>query len=324
MNELHDQTPQAALLDHRRMPSRIPGLTGEQAREWREFWRWAAAAEIAELPGGGFPASAVLAYLEEVGGTLATRRGRVTAINEAHRCERTPVPGEAEAIRRALNPDRGARLDASRARADALLPQLPVTGWPEGLRGRRDAVIVLLGTSGLRWAQIAALIQRDIRVTDTAVTVGAQPLVELPATGDPQTCPVTVFRRWHAVLAHAPDPRGHLIAERILTDTDHGPEPELLEHFADQPYLTDFDARGIAAGYIGELDPLPAETIAAITLGLVLPEPARAAVGVLDSDYYERGVAARHRDQRILDELDDILDRIDAWEVPAILDFPPG
>lgn len=128
------------------------------------------------------------------------------------------------------------------------------------------------------------------------------------------------------VLAHAPEPRGHLVAERILSasDSDHRPEPELLEHFAEQPYLTDFDDRGIAAGYIGELDPLPAETIAAITFGLVLPEPARVAAGMLDPGYYERGVAARHRDQRILDELDDILDRMDAFAVPGVLDFPPS
>ncbi|MFD4406739.1 hypothetical protein ACFWPH_28650 [Nocardia sp. NPDC058499] len=306
------------------MPSRIPGLTGEQAREWREFWRWAAAADIAELPTGGFCASAVLAYLEKVGGTLATRRGRVTAINEAHRRQRTPVPGEAEAVRRALNPGRAARLDAARARADQIVAQLPATGWPEGLRGRRDAVIVLLGTSGLRWAQIAALTQRDIRVTETAVTVGAQPLIELPATGDPETCPVAVFRHWHEVLAHAPEPRGHLVAERLLTDPDHSPNPQLLEAFAGQPYLTEFDDRGIAAGYIGELDPLPADTIAAITTSLVLPDPARTAAGVLDPGYYERGVAARHRDQQILDELDDILDRIDAFAIPGVLDFPPG
>ncbi|MEU1527127.1 hypothetical protein ABZ413_33560 [Nocardia rhamnosiphila] len=131
-----------------------------------------------------------------------------------------------------------------------------------------------------------------------------------------------VFRRWHAVLAHAAEPGGHLIAERILTDPEHN-DPELLEKYSDQPYLTDFDTRGIADGYIGDLDPLPAETIARITLTALLPQPARVTTGMLDPGYYERGVAARHRTQPILDELDDFFDRIDAITVPAVLDFPP-
>lgn len=54
-----------ALDEYRRGPSTIPGLTGEHAREWRQFARWAAATDIAELPDGGYPAAAVLGYLAE-------------------------------------------------------------------------------------------------------------------------------------------------------------------------------------------------------------------------------------------------------------------
>jgi hypothetical protein len=322
MTELHDD-PHIVSGDGGHVDTVIPGLTGEKAREWRRFVRWTRVTEQPVLPGGGFSAAVVLAYLDEQAGAAGMRRNRVTALNAAHHRMGWPVPGDGEAVRRALNPKRTRRLAEQRALADQTLRQLPTTGWPEGLHGRRDAVILLLGTAGLRWAHIAGLTQSQVRVTDDMVTVGAQPLVELPATGDPETCPVAVFRRWQAVLAHAAEPRGHLVAERILTGS--GPDdPELLETFADQPYLTDFDARGIADGYIGELDPLPAETIATITLTAVLPEQARVPVGVLDPTYHERGVAARHRAKPILDELDDILDRIEAFSVPAILDFPPA
>ncbi|WP_459548564.1 hypothetical protein [Nocardia sp. X0981] len=307
----------------RSVTTALPGLTGEKAREWRQFVRWARATDQPALPGGGYSAAVTLSYLEENSGTSGMRRNRVTALNAAHHLMGWPAPGDAEPVRRALNPERAARLSDMRAQADPTLRRLPTTSWPEGLWGRRDAVILLLGTAGLRWAQIANLTQNQIRVTHAAVTVGAQPLVELPATGEPETCPVAVFRRWQAILAHAPEPRGHLIAERILTGAE-GDDPELLEAFSGQPYLTEFDACGIAHGYIGELDPLPAETIATITLAAVRPCPAATAATALDPNYYQRGIAARHRAQPLLHELDDILDRIEALPVPAVLDFPPG
>lgn len=304
------------------VPNARPVLTGEKAREWRQFMRWAHAIDQLELSGGGYPADAVLAYLDENPGTPGVQRNRVTALNAAHYRMGWPIPGHSEAVRRALNPTRTTRLGNLRARADRTLRQLPTTGWPEGLRGRRDAVILLLGTAGLRWAHIAGISQGQVRVTDTAVIVGPQPLVELPATHEPETCPVAIFRRWQAVLAHAPEPRGHLVAERILTGTGRE-DPELLDAFAEQPYLTGFDARGIANGSVAALDPLPAETIATIALTAVRPHPAAAAPAKLDPDYYQRGIAARRRAQTLLHELDDILDRLEALTIPAVLDFPP-
>ncbi|MGW4719465.1 hypothetical protein [Nocardia sp. NPDC004260] len=301
----------------------VAGLGREHAREWRQFARWAAAADHTALPAN---AATVLAYLAEHPGTPATQRGRVTAINTAHQRAGHPAPGEAEAVRRALNPGRGARLDAARDRAAALLPQLPVTGWTDGLHGRRDAVILLLATSGLSWRQIAALTQREVTVTDTAVTIGPQPLVELPATGLPASCPVRVFRRWIAVLAHAPKATGHLEMERILTSTTEAdPSPVLPPVYGALPFLTDFDDRGLATGYVDELDPLTAETIAAITTEHLLRQHGSTPAGDLDPDYYARGVAARWRTQPILDELDDLLDRFDALTARLTLnDFETG
>ncbi|WP_280250266.1 hypothetical protein [Nocardia abscessus] len=119
MIEPHDSELNTALDKYRRLTSLLSGLGREHAREWRQFVRWAAATDHSALPAS---APTVLAYLAEHPGTLATQRGRVTALSAAHQQVGHPAPGEAEAVRRALNPGRGARPDAARARAAALLP----------------------------------------------------------------------------------------------------------------------------------------------------------------------------------------------------------
>ncbi len=248
-------------------------------------------------------------------GTPATQRGRVTALTAAHQRAGLPIPGKAEAVRRLLNPGRAARLARARARVEQLLVRLPVTGWPHGLRRRRDAVILLLATAGLSWRRIAALTQADLTITDTAVSIGPQPLAAvLDATGVPASCPVAVCRRWAQIAAHAPAATGHLTNEQILTDSDSGggehgvpAAVSLPPQYARQPLLCEFDDRGLALGYVAELDPLTPDPIT---------EPGR-----LDPGYYERGVAARWRDQPIRDELDDLLDRLET-ELDRHLNLP--
>ncbi|MGW4241233.1 hypothetical protein [Nocardia sp. NPDC004722] len=300
----------------------VPGLRGDAAREWRQFARWAAAAEYPVLP---TTADAVLAYLAEHPGTPATQRGRVSALNAAHKATKLPIPGAAEAVRRALNPGRAHRLSPLRAHADTIIAGLPVTGWPDALTGRRDAVILQLATEGLSWHQISGLRQAEITLTELAVTVGAQPLLVLPATGT-AACPVRVFSRWATVVTHAPAATGHIRLEQLLTDADstaavvgadsgaaevYVPQ-QFPERYAEQPLLCTFDERGMACGYIDELEPLSPDAVADIATGHLLAPPAPGAGGELDSDWFERGIAARWRFKVISDELDDLLDRVDA------------
>ncbi|MGW4241221.1 hypothetical protein [Nocardia sp. NPDC004722] len=210
---------------------------------------------------------------------------RVGALNAAHRLADKPLPGAAEAVRRALNPGRAQRLHAMAVHADHLITALPVTGWPDALTGRRDAVILQLSTGGLSWQQIAALTQAEVTVTTQGVRIGSQPLLELPTTGGP-ACPVRVFSRWARVVAHAPAATGHIALERVLTATETQPADE-TEVFVPQPFpaeyaglplLCEFDARGLAHGHIDGLDPLHPEVVAEIALTHLLdpPRPAQA------------------------------------------------
>lgn len=56
--------------------------------------------------------------------------------------------------------------------------------------------------------------------------------------------------------------------------------------------------------------PLPLEAIAGITRALLCAAPTSPG-HQLDSDYYDRGLAARRRERPILGELDDLLDQFD-------------
>lgn len=301
------------------MIRRVAGMTGERKREWEQFARWCVAAELPELPAD---AATVLAYLtDDPDARIGTRRARVGAINEAHRREGAPVPGDAESVRQALNPGRAERMTGYRARIDHILPRLPAEGWPTGLTGRRDAVILLLAAAGLSWRQIAALPQRDVHIDDDAVIIGTLlhrdgrdvvpvPLGELPATGDPATCPVAVFRRWAELLGVAPPATGHIHLEQILTGATD-PDPVLRPEYRGLPFITGFDRSGFPLGLPGELDQLTADTIATITAAHLTAPPPPQPSAELDPSYYERGIAARARTKEISDDLDALFARLD-------------
>ncbi|UGT61807.1 hypothetical protein [Nocardia asteroides] len=322
-----DNEDDDALAELDELLARVEGLRGEHQREWIQFAVWATAHQHPVLPA---PAAVLAAYLDAYPGTLATQRGRATAITAAHRAAcRTPgdplpittgpvpprglpSPADAETIRRLLRPGRAARLAAARAEIEPAIAALPTHGWPDALHGRRDALVLHLVVAGLSWDTIAALCQRDICLTGTAVAVGTQPLITLPATGHPATCPVAVMRRWAAVLAHAPRATGHITLEPLLTTPPPGAEPEigLLPEWADQPLLCGFDERGFAEGVIDELNPLTRSHIIEIYTSREALTPPPAGIE-LSTDWHERGIAARHRDHAAGHDLDDLLTRLE-------------
>ncbi|MBF6216108.1 hypothetical protein IU487_34490 [Nocardia puris] len=276
--------------------------------------RWGIAAGRPVVPA---PAQVLLDYLAAHPGTPATQRGRVTALTAAHQRAGLPTPGEAEAVRRLLNPGRAARLARARARVEQLLVRLPVTGWPHGLRRRRDAVILLLATAGLSWRRIAALTQADLTITDTAVSIGPQPLAVLDATGVPASCPVAVCRRWAQIAAHAPaaSPTNRssptataaaaasTVCPRRCPCRRSTPASRCCANSttADWPWATATSSTRSPPSRSPPSSPPP-------TCSPPTPSPSRAGSTPATN---ERGVAARWRDQPIRDELDDLLDRLE-------------
>ncbi|WP_040712766.1 hypothetical protein [Nocardia takedensis] len=199
---------------------------------------------------------------------------------------RQPEPGRTEPLRRLLNPARGPRRARAADRVHALLPALPTSGWPAGLFGRRDAVLLTLAAAGLPFTRIAALRQGDVRIDDDAVTIGHQPQLVLPATGDPHRCPVTIVRRWAAVLIHAPHPGVPALLEHHFTRDDAMPPTAPEPDHRHLPLLTGFDWRGTSLALPGHLAALSPAHLAGLA-------------------------AARHRADALAADLDELFDRLD-------------
>ncbi|MEV6102345.1 hypothetical protein [Nocardia sp. NPDC051981] len=68
----------------------------------------------------------------------------------------------------------------------------------------------------------------------------------------------------------------------------------------------------MAHGYIDELEPLRPDTVADIATAHLLAPPVPGGGPDLDTGWHERGIAARWRMKAVSDELDDLLDRVDA------------
>lgn len=73
--------------------------------------------------------------------------------------------------------------------------------------------------------------------------------------------------------------------------------PELQrfsEQYRTQPLLCGFDERGMAHGYIDELDPLSPDAVADIATTHLLAPSQPGAGRSLDTDWFEHGTAARY------------------------------
>lgn len=310
------------------------GLSVEQARLWNEFVIWCTASGHAPLPtaDGAERATSAVAlhgYLRANRRDRAgTRRARVTAVNAAYRAHGHPLPGLAEPVRRLLNPGRADRYADISVRVDALLPDIPTHGWPIGVHGRRDAALLVLAAAGLSFPVLAGLRQGDVTITDDAVTVGEQPLVVLPATGDLHRCPVRVLRRWAAVVRLVPH---HLAAAALesglTTRTPPLGEDEFMHGYGDAALFGGFDVRGRPTGHIGTVDHVDADHLTEVAAARLagrtgthlepLPEPEAEVVPepeiVLDPTAFDRGIVKRraHNDlAALLDRLDQMIDDV--------------
>lgn len=169
--------------------------------------------------------------------SLQRRRDAIAAIHAAHNL---PDPTSDAVVRQTLSWIRATRLAGTPAptpretlrpdHLDQMLHQLPAADWPDGVRRRRDRLILLAGSGGLRDTEIVALTLDDI-------TVHADPdqhasLLEVrlhPAAGDdsvvliphqepPLACPVCAYVNWVELL-EAHDEGGDSQVQQLLAPT---------------------------------------------------------------------------------------------------------
>ena len=173
------------------------------AADWSLFSDWCAATGRVALPAA--PAT-IVAFLQENRAAAHTHRRRVTAINRIHLEHGHQPPGGDPAVRDWLTQQLGQPERADRRPAksvvDEVIARIPVGGWPTGLFGRRDALLVLLRhRGGLTHRQLVDLTSNDLTIdTDRRLHVAIGDGQVLESADDPAVCPACIWRRWRTLL----------------------------------------------------------------------------------------------------------------------------
>ncbi|CCW09931.1 hypothetical protein QLG13_00625 [Rhodococcus aetherivorans] len=316
----HNDTRQESLSE-RAIPARY-------RHDWALFVDWCTATDQPCLPA---TPEALALFLREHPAAPATLRRRVSAINTVHTRRGHPAPGRNETVRRRLDAARAVRLDRLASLLLCKAAELPTTGWPSGLFGRRDALLLTLAATGMPFAQLARLRRGDIHVdagTLVATTTGGERFWLTPESGSGASAAVAVFRRWAEILAFLDAyPNTDLLAQH-LTDPVEVAQGTLTDRQARQPLLAPIDRWGHLPLM---LQPMTAQSIALIVRDHLAgrgrartPLPLRKQRdrdddphGRLDTEidldphYYERGIAARRSAHDSLDGLADVFDEIE-------------
>lgn len=301
-------------------------LTARYRYDYSRFADWCAVHGHTPMPADP---SAVGEYLASAPAAPSTQRGRLSAINWAHRNAGFPAPGRSPYVRNLMNPARAARTERLHGLIEAALPNLPTWGWPAGLFGRRDAVLLHLARSGLSFPLIAGLDRSEVAIRSDRIEIGAGPLVVLRAADDRAICPVAAFRRWAAVLAVVHRPTATYLLEQHL-ERETLPERISAAAHTTGPLLFALDRDGSPA-----LDPSPLTpgSIGVITAAHILgrvpthrPRKRRRDDGVdlvhdptfesqcppLGNDHFDHGLAARRRAVESMADVEALLDAAEA------------
>ena len=294
--------------------------------DWALFSDWCTACEHRSLP--AHP-SVLAEFLADHPAADGTQRRRVAAINAVHVRAGLPAPGRAETIRRLLSTARADRLARVGERVAQVVPRIPVTGWPGGLFGRRDALLLTLAAAGLSFEEIARLRRTDITTEPDALVLKAGE-GWARVTAEFGVEPIAVYRNWLEVLGFLDRyPSTKLLAGRL----DKGAS---LSAFADiarrdeQPLFTPIDRWGHTPF---DPTPLTGHSIAVLVRAHLAGQapvhkrpptkkkpttPSRENVSApvvvdveLDQGYYDRGKAARRQAHIHLQDVTDILDGIE-------------
>ncbi|WP_052227373.1 hypothetical protein [Rhodococcus sp. Chr-9] len=291
--------------------------------DWALFADWCLAADQRPIPAA--PQTLAM-FVREHPAAMATQRRRLSAINTVHTRHGYPPPGRTETVRRHLDATRGRRSDRLAPILLCTAAALPTEGWPSGLFGRRDALLLVLAATGLSFADITRLRRRDIRIDDGAleVTTRAGERIRLTPAPDAEDHPaVAIYRRWAHIRAFLDENPGTHLLRHYLTDPVDILANPLTAEQGRQPLVCPIDRWG----HLPHGQSMTAQSISALvrahlsgrasnrpTLPVVPPDTDEAGTEpevVLDPDYYERGVAARRRDHQDLEDLADTFDEIE-------------
>lgn len=298
--------------------------------DWRYFTDWCAAHDVTPLPCDPSVVARFIAAENDV--AHATSRRRVAAINAAHRSGGFPVPGTRTAVRRLLS-----LRDHRAAAARLVLPQLPVQGYPAGLLGRRDALVLwLVCVLGFSPSAIATLQRSDLTCDGEIIRIGGGHDVEVPVDRTDPFGLLPVWRRWASIqsaLERVHSPVGLIVALDNAKSVDPDEPPRLgipRPPRRDQALVPAFrlgmqwksvdptaglsaaEVRAVLRARLSAVQEIVddtvdegADTFSDGTVPHENPEPPQ-----LSTDYYEVGMAKRRKGLRQLQDLNDLYDSL--------------
>lgn len=279
---------------------------GLRERDWSLYADWCEAT--------GRDAAAPLSlerlqcFLGDVCGAPATQRRRLRSIR--HEADNRGIAVEPPSV----------RVDRCWREGPAWLPlseavmRCETSGWPHGLRGRRDAWLLVLAHAGFTRGRIRSLTGPDVQWgrTDTDEQFVEVDGIRFHPTPDPATCQVCVISRWVAVMATDHRFSWRTVRESLIrADTLAADDPDRHACDGDQPSL----GPGVATllpsvnkyGHIDVAEPLHRRSITAV-IAARLDRSAPRSVP-LRAGQTDRGDRPAHETAGLSD--DDLLDLLD-------------
>lgn len=157
-------------------------------REWNLFVDWCESMQLEAIPAS---MESISAFLQEFPAPLSTQTRRIKAIRRAHNEATVPFyiarPDTLKVIR---DGEKWANLSQA-------ITQTPKLRYPIGLRGRRDAfLLVLIGTLEMTRKEAQSVQESDIVLFPELMIQGRPVLVSEPA----RSCPKCAITRWLRIV----------------------------------------------------------------------------------------------------------------------------
>lgn len=168
-----------------------------------DFARWCEEVGLVALPASEETVARYLVHLADLGRRPATLARRLASISVAHQTAGYASPAQFRLVRDRLSGIRRSVGVAQRQASPATTPEIRrmVRAPPDGLHGRRDRLVILLGfAAALRRSELAGLDVEDIRWVPEGMEVtirrsrtdqeGEGVVVAVPYGSKMETCPV--------------------------------------------------------------------------------------------------------------------------------------
>lgn len=191
--------------------SLAPGTLRAYDRDWKTFLAWSASKGLQSLPAEPQTVAAYATWMADEGRKPSTITRAMLVIGRAHQLTGHPSPMTPQ-VRQVLKGIRRT-LGTAQHKAAPLLAENVVTASRKLGRGRRDVrarALLLLGFAmGARRSELVALEVSDIEFVSGGLRVllrrsktdqeGQGRIVHVPASADPEVCPVQAVRDWLTV-----------------------------------------------------------------------------------------------------------------------------